>query len=937
MTLRPLSWLRWSLPGLLLLSLFPLPASSQDEAGEAVSEGPSRPQSLRFLDGLRARGYFDLASDYLKTLRDDPQTPAELKPVLEFEEGRGLLDEATKLSDLERRRVLLEEARARLSAFAQQYPNHALAPEALVQLARLLLERGQTAVLQAAEADDEKGKAARLAEARTIYAQAREAFDKAIEPLKKSFESYPKFLAEDDPRRADRDQSHVALMDAELQRALVDYDDAQTLPADNPDRTKLLDTAQLAFHEVYTRYRTQLAGFFAHMWEAKCLEEKGDLGPAMAIYNELMEHRDPALRPLQRKVAYFRVIVHGKREEYALAADRAAAWMSAYPDAARTTEGVGVRFLLAKYILAQLPKLTSDNDRQAATRRATDLLVDVVRYYSPFKSEAIELLKKYRPSAASSATAIANLSYDDAISQAEAALSTEEYDRAIALLKQAGRGVDARVDSEKANRARYYLAYASYAAKRYYEAAAVAEFLARRYPSWGLSPKAAEIGQAAWSAAYTLANAGGARSTVELNYLTDLAEYTARTWPNTEQGDSAQITLGDIKLGLGRYEEAAAAYEGIRDDSPRRPDAEVKAGDAHWRNSLRLRSQMQEADADAQAKLAQERLESALATRRKANASPTDAGLIRNLNALAEVHRASGRAAEAIALLEPAAKALDAVPAGSELASPRIATQTILLRSYIANGQADQAIAVMGSLQKSGGEGASLTPLYFELGRALKEEIATLEKQPGDASKARLESTRKAYVQFLEALASSTSGQTYDSLIFAGESLLAMERPEGVLKIAEQALASPELKGEPETSPRRLRAELLRARALRLSKQFAPAMERTSSLLKLAPRMLEPMMEQGYLYEDWARATKEAARWNTAYSYWSRLGQTLARGRPRPIQYYEAQYHAAVALQGLGRKAQALQTLKGVMTLSPSVGNSEWKAKYQALAADLSH
>ncbi len=936
MTPRPLSWPRWSLPGLLLLTLFPLSAFSQDDVGATRPETSTRPQSLRFLDGLRARGYFDLAAEYLQSLRDDPKTPADLKPELEFEEGRGLLDEATKLADLERRRVLLETARARLSAFAQKYPNHALAPEALVQMARLLLERGQTAVLQAAEADDEKGKADRLAEARATYAQAREAFDKAIEPLKTSFDSFPKFLAQDDPRRAERDRSHVALMDAELQRALVDYDDAQTLPADDPDRVKLLDTAQLAFHEVYTRYRTQLAGFFAHMWEAKCLEEKGDLGPAMAIYNELMEHRDQALRPLQRKVAYFRVIVHGKREEYALAADRAAEWITAYPEAARTDEGVGVRFLLAKNILAQLPKLSSDNDRQAATRRATDLLVEVVRYYSPFKAEAVELLKKYRPNAASNATAIANLSYEDALGQAEAALSTEEFDRAVTLLQQAIRRVDPRVDSEKANRARYYMAYAAYAAKRYYESAAVAEFLARRYPSWGLSPKAAEIGQAAWSAAYTLANAGNARSTVELAYLTNLAEYTAHTWPRTEVGDNAQITLGDIKLGLGQYDEAAAAFQAVRPDSPKFPDAEVKAGDAHWRQSLRLRSQMQEADADTQAKQAQERLENALALRRKANAAATDPGLIRNLNALAEVHRASDRPTEAIALLEPAAKALDAAPATSDIASLRIATQTILLRSYIANGQADQAIAVMGSLQKAGGEGASLTPLYFELGRSLKAEIATLEKQPGDAAKTRLESTRKAYVQFLEALAGSTSGQTLDSLLFAGESLLAMDRPEGVLKIAEQALASPELKNEPETAPSRLRAELLRARALRQNKQFEPALERISALLKQAPRMLEPMMEQGFLYEDWAKSSKEAARWNTAYSYWSRLGQRLAAGRPRPIQYYESQYHAAIALQGLGRDSQAVQTLKGVMTLSPSVGSPEWKAKYQALVTDLS-
>ena len=111
----------------------------------------------------------------------------------------------------------------------------------------------------------------------------------------------------------------------------------------------------------------------------------------MGIYNQLMEHDDPRLKPLQRHVGYFRIIVLGKRKEHALAADEAARWLQANPAAniRRSREGLGVQLELAKNILAQLPEITRPSDREAAIRRATDVLGEVVRYPSPYKAEAL--------------------------------------------------------------------------------------------------------------------------------------------------------------------------------------------------------------------------------------------------------------------------------------------------------------------------------------------------------------------------------------------------------------------------------------------------------------------------------------------------------------------------------------------------------------------
>jgi hypothetical protein len=430
--------------------------------GQEGSASTEKDQALRFLQGLRDRGYYDLSLEYLETLRKAADTPADLKEVLDYEEGRSLLDESSRMADLERRATQLDKARVKLDAFAKGHPKHELAPQALVQMARLLFERGQTAALQANEAETPAEKQTELAKARAAFDQARNAYDAAHVPILANFSKFPKFIPEDDPDKPKFTRAHVALMDAELQRALVDYEEAQTYEPKAKQRSELLNKARLAFEDIYKRYRTQLAGLYARMWQAKCYEENGELGPAMGIYKELMDHTAPELRDLQRKVAYFQIIIDGKRGEYPLAVDQAAKWLNLFPSARNTQEGLGVQLELAKSLLAQLGDL-SEKDQEQAIRRATDILQPVVRVYSPVKPEALALLKKYRPQAALNATAIASLNFDNAYADAEGAVQTHEYNRAIALLRHAISRAEREKNLDNVNKARYLMAYACYA------------------------------------------------------------------------------------------------------------------------------------------------------------------------------------------------------------------------------------------------------------------------------------------------------------------------------------------------------------------------------------------------------------------------------------------------------------------------------------------
>src|SRR5438067_2276922 len=81
----------------------------------------------RFLQELKNHGLHDLALEYLNQLRGDPALPGDLKVALDYEEGRTLIDEAAKSSDLVFREELLKEARGKLETFAKAYPQR---PEA---------------------------------------------------------------------------------------------------------------------------------------------------------------------------------------------------------------------------------------------------------------------------------------------------------------------------------------------------------------------------------------------------------------------------------------------------------------------------------------------------------------------------------------------------------------------------------------------------------------------------------------------------------------------------------------------------------------------------------------------------------------------------------------------------------------------------------------
>ncbi len=414
-----------------------------------------------------------------RSLRADASLPPRIKATLDYEEGRTLIDEAARSGDLVLRDDLLKDAREKLEGFVKANPQLPETRKALVDLAKLLIERGHLAMLLSEETTDKAKKDAKVAEARAAFTEAHEAYAKALDPLNAAYKKYAGFIPDDDPRKAERDGIYAALLDAMLQKGVADYELAQTFPAGSAERAKSLKEALAQFESLYKSYRTQFAGLAAQMYQAKCYEENGDVGSAMGIYKQLMEHGDARLRGLQRNVGYFYIVALSKRKEYALAADEAARWLTTYNrrDERRSPEGLGVLIEMAKDIDAQMSTI-STTERPRAVSRIVDAVSQVVRYASPFKKEAMALLKKYKPSAAVRAEEIARLTYEDLVGQADEAIASHEWERAITLLTAAIRKADPAKNVDKANMARYNLSFCYYMNKQYYEAAVLAEHYA---------------------------------------------------------------------------------------------------------------------------------------------------------------------------------------------------------------------------------------------------------------------------------------------------------------------------------------------------------------------------------------------------------------------------------------------------------------------------
>ena len=239
----------------------------------------------------------------------------------------------------------------------------------------------------------------------------------------------------------------------------------------------------------------------------------------------------------------------------------------------------------------------------------------------------------------------------------------------------------------------------------------------------------------------------------------------------------------------------------------------------------------------------------------------------------------------------------------------------------------------MKALEQAGGA-AGRAQLYFKLGKLLERELEDLRAKKNFKA---LASLNQAYKTFLTTVVESTTGQTYESLEWAGSSLLALDANQDAEKVFRRMLndysQNPQFLQQPGGKTRLTFIRIRLASALRGQNKFDEANSLLDELLAQKPPYLEALVEKGMLLESEAEAGQ--GTWAAAIKHWEDLTRRMERSRPRPSTYYDAWYHVAWGLSKQKNTAKARQALMGVMRLSPNVGNPEIKAKYQGLLARL--
>lgn len=776
------------------------------EAGEPVEQ---------FLEGLRRRGWFDTALDYVEWARTSPLVGDEDKRGLDYQAAVTLVEGAKLQTDPQKRLAQLDQAREKFAAFVAAQPNHPAAAAAGLQLGNVLVERGKTFAEKAGRPSAGPDKESLLTQARELFGQAQQVFAEAEKKFQAEFDAKRNSSADKDPEQAqERREARLDLIQAQLFAAQTLSETAHTHPADSAPFKEHLQQAADKYGQIYEKYRRLLAGLYARMWQGRCYQELGNAKQALAYYQDLLAQPDDPQEFRTLKAKTLRLALQcwleGEEPKLEEAGRRGEEWLrQARGDEDRTPEGLAIRWHLA----SAYERRASDSGVEPRQRKR--LLADalkhtqfVAKYTGDNQKAAVQMAARLRNVEADiSPTTLAEArdrgklaldEYEGVLRRIAAASGTAEEAELPALREQAD---DARrralddfqlslalrdddTSQDDVNQVRYFLCYLFYRGGWYYDAAVLGQFVAQRYPESSAARSSAALAVAAWVQAYNEAPAD--QRQVETAQLVALAGQIAQKWPGDAEAEKAWMILADMALRSGDLPAAAEHLAHIAPQSPQRSLADLKAGQALWGAylyAMRQPSESRPPNEKTQAWLtnAQTLLERGVAAAREklAAGGEVDYTLAAAELSLAQLHLAASRFEQAVEVLErpgngPLALAAAKHPVAQQ-GNLALEAHKAALQAYVAVQALDKAEATMAALDQlaaASGEGAAaLTRIYVSLGRELQQQVTRL-KEAGNAEA--LDRVLKSFEVFLDKVAGRAEGNTFSSLNWVAETYLGL-------------------------------------------------------------------------------------------------------------------------------------------------------------------
>ena len=990
----------------------------------SIPQAQGAEQIQVFIDKLRERGYYDIAVDYMDEMKDSPLADEKYRQEYLYNLGTLLVEYARNTSDTKLREELYSDAREKLNIYAQGNAGTLGGVKALSELATILVERSRQITQKANSPTQKDNKEALMQDARKLLDEALEMFENVEEFYRSELKDKTRFPTNINPQTDKelfdlRQEYRAQFVKTGLDIATVVYEKASTYdPTTEEGKALLLDAAE-KFGSLYENYRVWLAGLYARMYQGRCFQDLKDYKTAISYYDELLAQpgEDPVFRTLITKTNIQLaqcLLAQAKDESKPEKYDELLAKILPWATKPRASENKTLDFMQLKYYCAlayderikTLDEATQKNLIQQGVRQGLNLAKEVANspYSGEFKKPAQELVLSL--GGREGAVGGEPETFAEALDQGKDAVTSMELQKqaaksippdqtdeiskakleidalrgeAFTKLRLALSMVDDEIRQENAdeiNLIHYYLCYLNWDMERYYDAAVLGEFLARRYPDSGGARPAANIAMASYLRQYN--DPDNRDKEFEEDRVIEIAEYITRSWPGGAEADDAHNMLVNFAIQRNKVEEAVQYLDKISPEYANRGKTELKVGQEMWRKYLRL-SKAEGADRIPPAEL-EALKEQAMATlikgidrmREKGEANSTVASA---MYSLAQIYLDTGQIEKAVETLEDETigplKLVEENNPATNFPGYAEAVYQLALRAYVTIKPArlEDAQRAMDSLEKqvksTGDAGAAekLTQILIGLGRQLQEmmKLAPPEEKQSIAS---------SFEVFLDRISKQENGNTWASRNWIAstyydlgsgleqgkvQSAKSKEYFKKATQAYEKIIADAESgKLQMPSEDSILGVKMRLAECERKTGDYAASLNRLADVLATKPMMLDAQIAAAYTYQE--RGDREDPKW-FRYAYmggrkdkktnknriwgWYELSQKTRKYPKFSLIFHEARYNLAFArfeyaqsLTGADRKKYldyAERDVTSVYKLYPDMGNAEWKEKYDSL------
>ncbi len=903
----------------IVATLFCLFAAQPLQAAEPAAQ---------FLEGLRAQGYHDMALIYLERIKTSEIVSPDFKETIPYEEGLTLIQDSRNGDGVYREKQL-NAAQAKFRAFVAKNPNHYLAPKASSQLGNVTVERARTKLNEAKDAPA-ASKAALMAESNALFDAGHKVFAKSVEDIKFMLKNIPKLLDPKSDRKliARRDSLRADYVQAKLVMATILYEKAETV-AKGPKRNEILKASADEFDTVYNNYRRLLAGLYARLYQGRCYQDMGgekNIKEALSYYLELMGQPDKpdAFRKLRTQTLKSALVCWLELKQYKVAVEKTAPWIAGIrPNEASAAEWLELRYHAAIAMQLRAKETEDAKERTTLLSTAQDICKQVARYPGEFRKPAQTLLGELGPNSASptedkepttfyaartkgnealeviqnSGVIIATLKarlpkIKDTTAAAEVKTQVTNAEKqlergnadALKYFTMALKFTDSETSRDDINSVNYYLTYLHYSQGEYYESAVIGSFVSQKFPDARAARPAGNIAMAAFLKLYDDNKTDDKE--FETKHVIDIAEHMFKHWSTQKEGQDALVTLINFSILRGNIDEARSYLERMPADSSKLGAAELKVGQALWRQYLTGMAQHRAKENDKDA-VAPEKTKPELDVVKndalnmlkngvdRMSKSKISTSMVAAVLSLCQIYVDTGSANEAIKILEdPTFGPLALVESKNSIVAgistyPQETYKTAL-RAYIGAMPKSSAPTelmakakeIMVSLDKRIGVDAAgkkkLIGIYISLARDLEQQI----KLAPEADRVALS---KGFEQFLDEVSKSATqfnvlnwiAETYVSLGTPFDNPEKITAPEKAKAFYRKSIAAYDrILKRAETDKKISDAMITQvkwrsAASMRRLGQFKEATEIFAEILAEKPSMLSVQIEAARTFQAW--------------------------------------------------------------------------------------